>query len=152
MNTIKKGSRGTDVTALQKKLGIAADGIFGADTERAVRAWQMRHGLTPDGIVGPSTWASLGFTMGRTIDAIIVHCTAGSQNQTARQVVDYHTRSKAAGGLGWNVPGYHYIVEPDGNVVNTLSEAVPSNGASKTITPISSTSAISAASTARAAA
>ena len=128
MNTIKKGSRGTDVTALQKKLGIAADGIFGADTERAVRAWQMRHGLTPDGIVGPSTWASLGFTMGRTIDAIIVHCTAGSQNQTARQVVDYHTRSKAAGGLGWNVPGYHYIVEPDGNVVNTLSEAVPSNG------------------------
>ena len=128
MNTIKKGSRGTDVTALQKKLGIAADGIFGADTERAVRAWQMRHVLTPDGIVGPSTWASLGFTMGRTIDAIIVHCTAGSQNQTARQVVDYHTRSKAAGGLGWNVPGYHYIVEPDGNVVNTLSEAVPSNG------------------------
>lgn len=128
MNTIKKGSRGTDVTTLQKKLGIVADGIFGSATEQAVKSWQVRHGLIPDGIVGPSTWSSLGFTAGRPIDAIVIHCTAGSQTQNARQVVDYHTRSKAAGGLGWSVPGYHYIIEPDGNVVNALSEAVPSNG------------------------
>lgn len=128
MNTIKKGSRGTDVTTLQKKLGIVADGIFGSATEQAVKSWQVRHGLIPDGIVGPSTWSSLGITAGRPIDAIVIHCTAGSQTQNARQVVDYHTRSKAAGGLGWSVPGYHYIIEPDGNVVNTLSEAVPSNG------------------------
>lgn len=128
MNTIKKGSRGTDVTTLQKKLGIVADGIFGSATERAVKSWQVRHGLIPDGIVGPSTWSSLGITAGRPIDAIVLHCTAGPQTQNARQVVDYHTRSKAAGGLGWSVPGYHYIIEPDGNVVNALSEAVPSNG------------------------
>ena len=128
MNTIKKGSRGTDVTTLQKKLGIVADGIFGSATEQAVKSWQVRHGLIPDGIVGPSTWSSLGITAGRPIDAIVLHCTAGSQTQNARQVVDYHTRSKAAGGLGWSVPGYHYIIEPDGNVVNVLSEAVPSNG------------------------
>lgn len=128
MNTIKKGSRSTDVTTLQKKLGIVADGIFGSATERAVKSWQVRHGLIPDGIVGPSTWSSLGITAGRPIDAIVLHCTAGSQTQNARQVVDYHTRSKAAGGLGWSVPGYHYIIEPDGNVVNALSEAVPSNG------------------------
>lgn len=128
MNTIKKGSRGTDVTTLQKKLGIVADGIFGSATEQAVKSWQVRHGLIPDGIVGPSTWSSLGITAGRQIDAIVLHCTAGSQTQNARQVVDYHTRSKAAGGLGWSVPGYHYIIEPDGNIVNTLSEGVPSNG------------------------
>ena len=128
MNTIKKGSRGTDVTTLQKKLGIVADGVFGTDTERAVKSWQVRHGLIPDGIVGPSTWSSLGITVRRPIDAIVIHCTAGAQTQNARQVVDYHTRSKAAGGLGWSVPGYHYIIEPDGNIVNTLSEAVPSNG------------------------
>lgn len=128
MNTIKKGSRDTDVTTLQKKLGIVADGIFGSATERAVKSWQVRHGLIPDGIVGPSTWSSLGITAGRPIDAIVLHCTAGSQTQNARQVVDYHTRSKAAGGLGWSVPGYHYIIEPDGNVVNALSEAEPSNG------------------------
>ena len=128
MNTIKKGSRGTDVTTLQKKLGIVADGVFGTDTERAVKSWQVRHGLIPDGIVGPSTWSSLGITVRRPIDAIVIHCTAGAQTQNARQVVDYHTRSKAAGGLGWSVPGYHYIIEPDGNVVNALSEAVPSNG------------------------
>lgn len=128
MNTIKKGSRGTDVTTLQKKLGIVADGVFGTDTERDVKSWQVRHGLIPDGIVGPSTWSSLGITVRRPIDAIVIHCTAGAQTQNARQVIDYHTRSKAAGGLGWSVPGYHYIIEPDGNVVNTLSETVPSNG------------------------
>lgn len=128
MNTIKKGSRGTDVTTLQKKLGIVADGVFGTDTERVVKSWQVRHGLIPDGIVGPSTWSRLGITVRRPIDAIVIHCTAGAQTQNARQVIDYHTRSKAAGGLGWSVPGYHYIIEPDGNVVNTLSEAVPSNG------------------------
>lgn len=127
---LKVGSRGPEVSKLQAALGIAADGIFGADTERTVKQWQLKHGLNPDGVVGPKTWISLGFVsvLSRMIDTIVVHCTAGPQTQTARQVVDYHTRSKAAGGLGWSVPGYHYIIEPNGNIVNTLSEAVPSNG------------------------
>ncbi len=36
-----------------------ADGIFGSKTEAAVKAWQKNHGLVPDGIIGPKTWASL---------------------------------------------------------------------------------------------
>ncbi|MCI9284330.1 MAG: N-acetylmuramoyl-L-alanine amidase [Muribaculaceae bacterium] len=64
----------------------------------------------------------------RTINNIVLHCTAGSQKQTARQIVDYHTRSRAAGGLGWKAPGYHYIVEPDGTVVNTWPEEAVANG------------------------
>lgn len=36
-----------------------ADGIFGAKTDVAVRKWQKDHGLIPDGIIGPKTWASL---------------------------------------------------------------------------------------------
>lgn len=56
---LRHGSRGDDVRRLQAALGIDADGIYGRDTTRAVVAWQDAHGLTPDGEVGPLTWAAL---------------------------------------------------------------------------------------------
>lgn len=57
--TIKKGSSGSDVKALQKALGIPADGIFGKATEKAVKAYQKKNGLTADGIVGADTWSKI---------------------------------------------------------------------------------------------
>jgi hypothetical protein len=53
---------GYDVVALQQRLGIAADGIFGAQTRRAVRRFQRANGLVVDGVVGPQTLAALGLT------------------------------------------------------------------------------------------
>lgn len=47
------------VSLLQHCLGIAPDGIFGADTERAVRSYQAAHNLTADGLAGRRTKASL---------------------------------------------------------------------------------------------
>ena len=38
---------------------IAYDGIFGPSTETAVIAFQRLFGLTPDGIIGPATWARI---------------------------------------------------------------------------------------------
>lgn len=136
MDTIKKGSRGQQVKDLQTALGITADGVFGTATEAALITYQAQHHLKPDGIAGPVTLSALGLDSAaaapasptRAIDAIIVHCTAGPQTQSARQVAEYHTRPKAAGGMGWSVPGYHYIVEPAGNVVQLLPESTPSNG------------------------
>lgn len=40
-------------------MGVKVDGMFGRSTEIAVIAYQKSHGLGADGIVGPTTWASL---------------------------------------------------------------------------------------------
>jgi hypothetical protein len=51
---------GGSVVALQKALGIAADGVYGPRTAAAVRAFQRNHGLAVDGIAGPATMGALG--------------------------------------------------------------------------------------------
>ena len=63
---LKRGSRGEYVLAWQKFLNLngypcgAEDSIFGPNVERAVRDWQLSHGLDPDGIIGKLTWNTLG--------------------------------------------------------------------------------------------
>lgn len=59
---LKRGSSGDDVRHLQRELGFVADdvdGIYGAATERAVRRFQVSHGLVADGIAGPKTLDAL---------------------------------------------------------------------------------------------
>ena len=57
---LKNGSKGEEVKALQKKLGLVADGNFGPGTEKAIKEWQIKNGLTADGIIGPSSLEKLG--------------------------------------------------------------------------------------------
>lgn len=59
---LKVGARGDNVKQLQQLLGITADGIFGPQTQAAVRAFQQKNGLAADGIVGPLTTAALNKT------------------------------------------------------------------------------------------
>lgn len=56
---LSKGDQGRAVEEAQMALGIPVDGVFGDQTEQAVRAFQARHGLPVDGVIGPSTWAVL---------------------------------------------------------------------------------------------
>ena len=64
--TIRKGSKGDAVVMLQTALNDAgydcgrADGIFGKNTQKAVKAFQKAKGLKVDGIVGRQTWTALG--------------------------------------------------------------------------------------------
>lgn len=57
--TLRRGATGDLVKEIQNKVGIATTGTFDAVTEAAVREFQQEHGLVPDGIVGPRTWATL---------------------------------------------------------------------------------------------
>ena len=61
---LRKGDRGDDVKLLQHRLNLLGwqlteDGIWGVQTDSAVRGYQYRADLTVDGIVGAKTKAAL---------------------------------------------------------------------------------------------
>jgi murein DD-endopeptidase MepM/ murein hydrolase activator NlpD len=56
---LRLGSQGDLVAHVQAALHVASDGIFGPQTDAAVREYQVSAGLEVDGIVGPATWSSL---------------------------------------------------------------------------------------------
>jgi peptidoglycan hydrolase-like protein with peptidoglycan-binding domain len=62
MPVLKKGSTGALVKQMQERLStggyydVVIDGIFGSQTELAVRNLQQHTGLLVDGIVGVRTW------------------------------------------------------------------------------------------------
>ena len=64
MRTMRPGSRGPAVELLQLALNRAGaqleiDGIFGAATASALRSFQRRNNLVPDGIVGQQSHRAL---------------------------------------------------------------------------------------------
>ena len=64
IRTVQYGSSGQAVKAAQTQLnvyghGLKVDGAFGANTRSAVVAFQKKHGLQADGVVGPQTWRTL---------------------------------------------------------------------------------------------
>ncbi|MDR0481989.1 MAG: peptidoglycan-binding protein [Cellulomonadaceae bacterium] len=63
--TVRSGSTGTDAKYAQQRLNahgakLKVDAKFGANSVLATKAFQRKHGLTPDGIIGTSTWKKLG--------------------------------------------------------------------------------------------
>ena len=66
----KKGSSGETVKKLQQRLSDwgyysgSVDGVYGSATEAAVKKFQQKNGLTPDGVAGPATLAAIGLPSG----------------------------------------------------------------------------------------
>jgi hypothetical protein len=69
---LKIGSRGKEVKSLQEYLGLYEDGDFGPNTEKLVKEWQLKNGLSADGIVGPKTWDSMGIATTDNSESIYV--------------------------------------------------------------------------------
>jgi cell wall-associated NlpC family hydrolase len=57
---VAPASASTGLTAVQRALGITADGVMGPETRAALRRFQREHGLPSVGIAGPRTRAALG--------------------------------------------------------------------------------------------
>jgi peptidoglycan hydrolase-like protein with peptidoglycan-binding domain len=75
---VRRGDQQHPVQTLQYLLRarghtVTADGIFGPNTESAVRAFQQEKNLSIDGIVGPNTWS-----------ALIIQVKQGSQGDAVR--------------------------------------------------------------------
>ena len=122
MTTIRLGSKGADVKTLQKALNLIPDGVFGTITNEAVVAFQLKHGLPHDGVVGPNTWAALGIVNvnKRKINKIIVHCAATPEGKdfTVDQIRQCHLAR------GFSDIGYHYIIYRDGTIHKGREENV----------------------------
>jgi len=122
MTIYKRGSKGEVVKQIQKALYGAGfptgciDGIYWTMTESAVKAFQLKHGLKADGIVGPATLALLIPSRlkksRRNIREIIVHCSATPEGRdyTVDDIRRWHRQQ------GWSDTGYHYVVYRDGSV------------------------------------
>ncbi len=65
--TLQKGMSGSDVTQLQIRIAgwaayhdyVAIDGVFGDETEAALKRFQAAYGLAADGIAGPATYSKI---------------------------------------------------------------------------------------------
>jgi peptidoglycan hydrolase-like protein with peptidoglycan-binding domain len=96
------GSEGRQVRLLQRALGIEVDGVYGPETEAAVRRFQTSRGLTADGIVGPLTSRALAVHAPPVLSgAALLRNIDGEANETApgevREAED-PTTLPAAGG------------------------------------------------------
>ena len=122
---VREGDSRTDVVRqVQQRLAdvgcgpLAVDGIFGAATTSAVKLFQTRRDLTPDGAVGPITWDALFLEppvvadqaptplLGAVLDAaatqLDVRETPGTPNRGPQ--VDQYVRGVGldpAGGYSW---------------------------------------------------
>ncbi len=140
MMYFRRGQKGPKVVLMQIILNhagatpmLAVDGKFGMNSNRAVRAFQNRHRLAVDGIVGPKTWGKITQVSGlQTIDVIdavdpsLVSMEAsairkhggdpvvmyGMSNGVGQASVEIQRRAKHAGSIGllrWHGhggPGY----------------------------------------------
>jgi N-acetylmuramoyl-L-alanine amidase len=60
----------------------------------------------------------------RNIKFIVVHCTATPQNTTIESIERFWKEVRQ-----WKAPGYHYVIKPDGEIIQLLDENLISNGA-----------------------
>jgi len=90
---------GSSVVALQRALGVSADGVYGPRTAAAVRAFQRSHGLVVDGIVGPATLRALGLSAATAVPGSGSGRSGGSALQRiARCESGGNPRAVSAGG------------------------------------------------------
>lgn len=91
---LQHGSEGDAVAALQEALNnagydLSVDGIFGDDTDAAVRDYQNANDLSVDGIAGPDTLAALGLEVAPSRAkrrADVVYLEHGSTGRAVREL------------------------------------------------------------------
>ena len=91
------GDTGEAVAAVQGLLGIPADGIFGPQTEGAVKTFQLNQGLAATGIVDARTWAELFGSK------VLFYGEADASATTSSEAGDADATASASSGAGETV-------------------------------------------------
>jgi peptidoglycan hydrolase-like protein with peptidoglycan-binding domain len=128
---LSSGAEGRQVQLLQQALGgITVDGVFGPETEEAVRKFQASKGLSVDGIVGPLTSAALRGTSSGT-SALTADVSASLPGESAAQPTA-HLASDATSNETANAPA----ADPSGEA--TSGEATTASSPTKTVQQLQS--------------
>ena len=125
---LRRGSRGPDVVQMQVMLNrigqnypaiprVTADGIFGQQTENAVRAFQRIFNLTEDGIVGRSSW----YQMVRLYVGVTRLAELESEGQRFVGISWQAPASLQSGSSGQSVRQLQYML----NVVSQFVNSIP---------------------------
>ena len=64
--SLRVGSTGSTVKAVQRRLKVSVTGYYGSQTQAAVKRFQRSRGLKADGIVGTATARALGVRLGKS--------------------------------------------------------------------------------------
>lgn len=118
---LKLGTTGDAVDCWQRALGQPATGLFSLTTDAATRAFQEAHGLTPDGIVGPKSWAAAS---GLSIITGEAMATTAPRTGAIHYVIVHHSDTATRAGMvrALNSPkrknpaSTHYSVDKDGSI------------------------------------
>ena len=105
---LKEGDSGADVAALQKVLGIPADGDFGSVTKTQVEAFQVACAIKVDGVVGSETWEQVDALAARMLsgDTGISDALAAEivKTASASALAKYSWRDRGTAPAGY-IPG-----------------------------------------------
>jgi peptidoglycan hydrolase-like protein with peptidoglycan-binding domain len=93
------------VAPVQRKLGVAFDGVYGPVTRAAVRRFQARHGLVVDGIVGPQTLRALGIQSGSAAAGGGGQTSSNASSRAARAIAAARSALGRPYAWGGNGPG-----------------------------------------------
>lgn len=114
LETVRRGDRGDTVAFVQRIVGAKADGVFGPNTEAAVKRWQESKGLVPDGIFGRRSWAAAGFALPeltKAKDPRAAACVAALRDADAR----WPARSRVSDGVLGDL-AHRFRPGPDGKL------------------------------------
>lgn len=125
---LRLGSANNDVRTVQIRLNRIAnnfpsipkilenDGIFGTDTEAAVRRFQEVFNLTPDGIVGPTTW----YTIQNIYIGVKRLNDLNAEGITVGEVTQQYPNVLRLGDSGSNVRNLQYYISYLSQYYNTI--------------------------------
>lgn len=132
MANLKQGMSGNEVRDLQQKLISAGygdllgngqdDGIFGAKTAQAVKAYQKDNGLVVDGIAGKNTLGALNSAgSNKTNTGTNTNTNTNNTNAGSNKIVDGGTKEPAAGSPKEDTPTL--VTSPSGFTYGDFSYA-----------------------------